>query len=67
VGGVTDTLGNTVSGVGKGVGDTLGGVSSGVGNTVKAGGDTVKSGTNYVTGAGAGSEAKQNKDNPLGL
>jgi predicted small secreted protein len=64
---VTDTLGNTVEGVGKGVGNTLGGVTSGVGNTVKATGNTVKGGTDKVTGAGAGSEERQNAGNPLGL
>lgn len=63
VGGVTDTVGNTVGAAGKGVGDTLGGVTSGLGNTVKAGGDKVKG----ATGAQAGDESKQNAQNPLGL
>lgn len=62
---MTDTVGNTVSGAGKGVGDTLGGVTSGLGNTVKAGGDKVKGTTDSATGAGG--EKKQTAENPLGL
>jgi hypothetical protein len=33
--GTTNTLGNTVSELGKGVGDTVGGLSKGVGDTTK--------------------------------
>ena len=68
---MTDTVGNTVGGVGKGVGDTLGGVTSGLGNTVKAGGDKVTGVTGKADsgsgGAKAGDESKQTAQNPLGL
>lgn len=48
----TDTLGSTVSGLGKGVGDTVTGVTGGLGDTTKAAGgmvtDTTKKGGESV-------------------